>query len=53
MGKLEVTQLTTRQDSDFEPQNQLTHLVLTYFAAIDDKQLSLSLTRVSFLKRAP
>ena len=32
--------MTTRQDSDFEIQSQLAHVVLTYFAAIDDKQLS-------------
>lgn len=40
--------MTTRQDSDFEVQSRLTHMVLTYFAAIDDKQLSLDLYQSLF-----
>lgn len=35
--------MTTRPDSNFEIQSRLTDIVLTYFAAIDDKQLSLDL----------
>jgi hypothetical protein len=40
--------LTSRQDSDFEIQSRLTHMVLTYFAAIDDKQLNLDLYKSLF-----
>ena len=44
----EVSKLNTNQDFDFEIQSRLTHMVLTYFAAIDDKQLSLDLYRSLF-----
>jgi hypothetical protein len=40
--------MTTGQDSDFEIQSQLAHIVLTYFAAIDDKQRSLDLFKSLF-----
>jgi hypothetical protein len=40
--------LNTNQDFDFEIQSRLTHMVLTYFAAIDDKQLSLDLYKSLF-----
>ena len=40
--------MNTNQDFDFETQSLLAHLVLTYFAAIDDKQLSLDLFRSLF-----
>jgi SnoaL-like domain len=40
--------MNTNQDFDFETQSLLTHMVLTYFAAIDDKQLSLDLFRSLF-----
>ena len=46
--KPEVHRLNTNQDFDFEIQSRLTHMVLTYFAAIDDKQLSLDLFRSLF-----
>jgi len=46
--KLEIAKLTKSQDSDIEIQSQLTHMVLTYFAAIDDKQLSLELYKTLF-----
>jgi hypothetical protein len=44
----EVPKLNTHQDFDFEIQSRLTHMVLTYFAAIDDKQLSLDLCKSLF-----
>ncbi len=44
--------MNTNQDSDFEIQSRLTHVVLTYFAAIDDKQLSLDLYRSIFSETA-
>ena len=44
--------MPTRQDSEFEIQSRLTHVVLTYFAAIDDKQLSLDLFRTLFSETA-
>jgi hypothetical protein len=37
MDELEGAKLTANQNSDFEIQSQLTQIVLTYFAAIDDK----------------
>jgi len=40
--------LNTNQDFDLEIQSRLTHMVLTYFAAIDDKQLSLDLYKSLF-----
>jgi len=40
--------MTTNQDSDFEIERKLTHMILTYFAAIDDKQLSLDLYKSLF-----
>ena len=40
--------MSTNQDSDFEIQSLLTHMVLTYFAAIDDKQLRLDLFKNLF-----
>ena len=40
--------MNANQDSDFEIQSLLTHMVLTYFAAIDDKQLSLELYKSLF-----
>ena len=40
--------MNTNQDLDFEVQGRLTHMVLTYFAAIDDKQLSLDLYKSLF-----
>jgi hypothetical protein len=46
--KPEVPKLNTNQDFDFEIQSQLTQMVLTYFAAIDDKQLSLDLYKSLF-----
>jgi SnoaL-like protein len=46
--KPEVPELNTNQDFDFEIQSRLTHMVLTYFAAIDDKQLSLDLYKSLF-----
>jgi SnoaL-like protein len=46
--KPEVPKLNTNQDFDVETQSRLTHMVLTYFAAIDDKQLSLDLFRSLF-----
>jgi hypothetical protein len=46
--KPEVPKMNTNQDFDFEIQSRLTHMVLTYFAAIDDKQLSLDLFRSLF-----
>ena len=46
--KPEVPKLDTNQDFDFEIQSRLTHMLLTYFAAIDDKQLSLDLCKSLF-----
>jgi SnoaL-like domain len=46
--KSEVPKLNTNQDFDFEIQRRLTHIVFTYFAAIDDKQLSLDLYKSLF-----
>ena len=40
--------MSANQDFDFEIQSRLTQIVLTYFAAIDDKQLSLDLLRSLF-----
>lgn len=40
--------MNTIQDFDFELQSRLTHIVLSYFAAIDDKQLTLDLYRRLF-----
>src|SRR4030095_16601114 len=46
--KPEVYKMNTNQDFDLEIQSRLTHMVLTYFAAIDDKQLSLDLYKSLF-----
>jgi hypothetical protein len=43
--------LNTNQDSDVEIQSQLAHMVFMYFAAIDDKQLSLDLFRSLFSEK--
>ena len=43
--------MNTDQDFDFEIQSRLTHMVLTYFAAIDDKQLSLDLYKSLFSEK--
>ena len=40
--------MNTNQNLYFEIQNRLTYMVLTYFAAIDDKQLSLDLYKSLF-----
>ena len=40
--------MNTNQAFDAEIQSQLTHMVLTYFGAIDDKQLSLDLYKSLF-----
>jgi hypothetical protein len=40
--------MNTNQDFDFAIQSQLTQIVLTYFVAIDDKQLSLDLYKSLF-----
>jgi hypothetical protein len=40
--------MTSNQDSDFEIERQLPHMILTYFAAIDEKQLNLTLYKSLF-----
>ena len=40
--------MATNQNSDSEMERQLTHVIFTYFAAIDDKQLSLALYKRLF-----
>lgn len=44
--------MNTHQDFDIETQSRLTHVILTYFAAIDDKQLSLDLYKSLFSETA-
>ena len=43
--------MNTNQDFDLEIQSLLTQMVLTYFAAIDDKQLSLDLYKSLFSEK--
>jgi hypothetical protein len=40
--------MISNQDSGFEIERQLTHMILTYFAAIDEKQLNLNLYKSLF-----
>jgi hypothetical protein len=44
--------LNTNQDFDIQTQSRLTQVILTYFAAIDDKQLSLDLYQSLFSETA-
>lgn len=44
--------MNTHQASDFVLQSQLTQIILTYFAAIDDKQFSLDLFQALFAQNA-